>query len=66
MLFLFGSPNLQIQPGISEYDDTILNRFKDPGSGAISYHSGRNFEASRDIEAGEELFDGKSIRSAQD
>ena len=46
-----------IKPLTSEYDDTILNRFKDPGAGAISYHNGRAFEATRDIEAGEELFD---------
>jgi hypothetical protein len=50
-----------IQPDASAYDDTILNRFKNPGAGAISYHVGRYFKASRDIEAGEELFDGKFV-----
>ncbi len=46
-----------IKPTPSEYDDTILNRFENPGAGAISYHMGRNFQATRDIQAGEELFD---------
>jgi hypothetical protein len=46
-----------LSPDASAYDDTILNRFKNPGAGAISYHVGRYFKASRDIEAGEELFD---------
>lgn len=50
---------LHTKPYASEYDDTILQR-DDPGAGAISYHTGRHFFATRDIEAGEELFDGKS------
>uniref|UniRef100_A0A7S3VA69 SET domain-containing protein n=1 Tax=Chaetoceros debilis TaxID=122233 RepID=A0A7S3VA69_9STRA len=38
------------------YDDTILDRYSDPGAGAISYHAGQVFGATRDIRAGEELF----------
>lgn len=38
------------------YNDQILNRFHDPGAGAISYDMGRAFLASRDIKANEELF----------
>ena len=43
-----------MKPEPSDYDDTIVNRFKDPGAGAFSYHNGRKFKASRDIQAGEE------------
>ena len=45
-----------LKPDDSEYDDTVLNRFKDPGAGAISYHNGNIFRATREISAGEELF----------
>lgn len=38
----------------------MLDRNNSPGAGAISYH-GRQFETTRDIEAGEELFDGRSL-----
>ena len=33
----------------SPYEDSILNRYKDPGAGAYSYHRGRVFQATRDI-----------------
>ncbi len=45
-----------IRPTNVPYDDTILDRFKDPGAGAFSYHGGYTFEATRDIEAGQEIF----------
>ena len=38
------------------YDDTMFDRFKDPGAGAVSYHMGHDFVAKyRDIEANEEV-----------
>lgn len=38
------------------YDDTMFNRFKDPGAGATSYHMGHDFVAKyRDIAANEEV-----------
>ena len=38
------------------YDDTMFNRFKDPGAGATSYHMGHDFVAKfRDIEANDEV-----------
>ena len=38
------------------YDDSILNRFRDPGAGAFSYYEGQTFLATRGIRAGEEIF----------
>lgn len=38
------------------YNDALLNRFTDPGAGAISYATGREFFVSRPVQAGEELF----------
>ena len=38
------------------YDDSLLGGKRDPGAGAFSYHRSRLMQASRDIEAGEELF----------
>jgi hypothetical protein len=38
------------------YDDTLVNRFKDPGAGAFSYNMGREFIVTRDVVAGDELF----------
>ncbi len=38
------------------YDDSMFDRFKDMGAGAVSYYRGHQFYATRNIEAGEELF----------
>jgi len=38
------------------YDDSIVNRFEDPGTGAFSYDAGRGNYVTRDVKAGEELF----------
>jgi hypothetical protein len=38
------------------YNDALLSRFTDPGAGAISYGSGRDFFTNRDLAAGEEIF----------
>ncbi len=46
------------KPLSSEYDDTILDRYEDPGAGAISYHNGNVFVATQNIAAGDELFAG--------
>lgn len=43
--------------GSIDYDDSIVDRNTDLGAGAFSYHRSRNLTASRDISAGEELFD---------
>ena len=41
---------------VNRYDDTMFNRFKDPGAGATSYHMGHDFVAEyRDIAANEEV-----------
>lgn len=48
--------NLAFQISSSPYDDEGHDTSKHPGSGAFSYHKGRTFTASRDINAGEELF----------
>lgn len=41
---------------LERYDDTMFDRFKDPGAGAVSYHMGHDFVARyRDIEANEEV-----------
>jgi hypothetical protein len=46
-----------IQPYANGYDDTITPRASgSPGIGAYSYYSGYVFKATRDIEAGEEIF----------
>ena len=57
--FLFFVP--PSQPHAVTYDDTYLDRFKDPGVGAFSYHEGHFFAATRYIDAGEELFAGEKI-----
>ena len=38
------------------YEDSLVNRYKDPGAGAFSYHRGRIFQATRHIQGGTELF----------
>lgn len=48
-------------PSIIPYDDSMVprdgyGRVVDPGAGAFSYYMGRDSVASRDIEAGEEIF----------
>ena len=48
--------NVQFLETRENYDDSILSRFNDPGAGAVSYHMGRPWYATRDIEAGEEFF----------
>ena len=49
------------QPHAVAYDDTYLDRFRDPGAGAFSYHEGHRFFSKNAIKAGEELFAGKLI-----
>lgn len=40
-----------------DYDDSMANRFEDPGAGAFSYGKGREFYIDgRNVQAGEELF----------
>ena len=58
--FPSNSANIFGKPYASGYNDTILSRYYSPGAGAISYHTGRTFIATRDIDAGEELFLGRS------
>ena len=48
--------NAQCSQTYERYDDSILSRFNDPGAGAVSYHMGKDWFATRDIEAGEEFF----------
>jgi len=38
------------------YDDSLLNRYTDPGAGAFSYDKGRGNIVTRNVQAGEELF----------
>lgn len=38
------------------YDDSLVNRTADPGTGAFSYSMGREFFAKRDLKAGSEIF----------
>ena len=38
------------------YDDSLSNRFRDPGAGASSYHRGRIFYATHELPAGSEIF----------
>jgi len=49
-----------IHPLVEPYDDTAVDRFSNPNAGAVSYHQGHKFSASRDIDAGEEVFAGKT------
>mmetsp|Transcript_4976 Transcript_4976/g.7341 ORF Transcript_4976/g.7341 Transcript_4976/m.7341 type:complete len:671 (-) Transcript_4976:204-2216(-) len=44
-------------PQNAKYDDTIGGgRFSNPGAGAFSYHTGHDFHAELDINAGQEIF----------
>jgi len=45
-----------VEGDFEEYDDTILDRFADPGAGAITYHRGHKFRVTKTILAGEEIF----------
>ena len=45
-----------IQVNDMKYDDTVADRLKDPEAGAFSYYETFSFGATRDIEAGEEVF----------
>ncbi|KAL7569880.1 hypothetical protein ACA910_008547 [Epithemia clementina (nom. ined.)] len=38
------------------YDDSLSNRFRDPGAGAYSYHRGRIFYTNDELPAGSEIF----------
>jgi hypothetical protein len=38
------------------YDDSMVNRYRDPSAGSFSYHMGRHYTVSRDMKAGDELF----------
>ena len=38
------------------YDDSMLNRFSDPGAGAVTYDAGRENTVGRNVQPGEELF----------
>lgn len=38
------------------YDDTMVDRFTDPGAGAFTYSRGRQFTVSRPLSAGSEIF----------
>ncbi len=48
-----------VQPFVQKYDDTLLDRFSDPGAGAMSYHPGHIFYSTTPIKAGQELFAGE-------
>lgn len=50
---------MNVKPVEAKYDDTVADRFQDPGAGAFSYHGGQSFHATRDITAGEEIFAGE-------
>uniref|UniRef100_A0A7S4M6E1 SET domain-containing protein n=1 Tax=Odontella aurita TaxID=265563 RepID=A0A7S4M6E1_9STRA len=41
---------------VDVYVDNISNRYRDPGAGAFSYHRGQKWFVTRNVEAGEELF----------
>jgi hypothetical protein len=43
-------------PETAPYQDSLVNRYKDPGAGAFSYSRGREFTVIRDVPAGGELF----------
>ena len=38
------------------YDDSLVNREKDPGAGAFSYNMGREWFVKKDLKAGDEIF----------
>ena len=38
------------------YRDNLLDRYQDPGAGAFSYHMGKKWHVTRDVAAGEEIF----------
>lgn len=49
--------NIQFEDAsVVPYDDSLLDRTKDPGAGANSYFIGRKTMTREDVEAGEELF----------
>ena len=48
--------SLKHQYPTTPYDDSLVNRTSDPGTGAFSYSMGREFTAIRDLEAGDEIF----------
>lgn len=50
---------MNVSPDPEKYDDTLANRYIDPGAGAFSYYEGNSFYATRDISAGEEIFAGE-------
>lgn len=52
---------MNVKPVEAKYDDTVADRFQDPGAGAFSYHGGQIFHATRDITAGEEMFAGELV-----
>lgn len=43
-------------PEKAPYQDSLVNRYHDPGAGAFSYSRGREFTVLRDVDAGDELF----------
>jgi hypothetical protein len=48
--------NLDFEHPRIDYDDSSSTSTSNPGAGASSYYTGKNFFADREIEAGEELF----------
>ena len=48
------------------YDDSLMNRFEDPGAGAYSYHRGRIFYTREALPAGSEIFLSYGYCSRQD
>ena len=49
-----------IRAEVQKYDDTIVDRYSDPTTGAISYHGGYRFQATKHIAAGDEIFEGEN------
>ncbi len=43
-------------PENAKYDDTLGERFTNPGAGAFSYHTGHDFHSTTHISAGDEIF----------
>lgn len=41
---------------VQDYDDTVADRFTNPGAGAFSYYGGHKFVATKHIAAGDEIF----------
>ena len=39
-----------------DYDDSLVSRGKDPGTGAFSHSMGRDFYAAKELKAGDEIF----------